>query len=75
MAKAPKYERAVTNIKEVATSTSRMIQFLLREGANINDFHLIGFSLGAHVAGRIGAAFNSRIPRITGASIYPTNIY
>ena len=39
-------------------------------GANVRDFHLIGFSAGAHVVGGAGAAITSgRIPRITGRSI------
>ena len=36
-------------------------------GANVRDFHLIGFSAGAHVVGGAGAAVTSgRIPRISG---------
>lgn len=34
---------------------------------NISEIHLVGHSLGAHVAGACGAAFSlGKIPRITG---------
>ena len=32
----------------------------------LNDFHIVGFSLGAQVAGKAGAILNGKIARITG---------
>ena len=69
LARRPKYERAVKNVEQAAESATLMIGFLLEQGANINSFHLIGFSLGAHVCGRVGALFMGHLPRITGKSI------
>lgn len=46
------------------------LQFLAREGANYDDIHLIGHSLGAHVAAMGADALpNDRIGRITGTRI------
>lgn len=45
-----------------------MIDFMCKDkGADINKFHLIGHSLGAHTVGYAGMYVQSgRIPRITG---------
>jgi hypothetical protein len=46
------------------------VEFLCENtGASLKSFHLIGFSLGAHVAGGAGAAIGSgKVFRITGKS-------
>ncbi|XP_046439287.1 pancreatic triacylglycerol lipase-like isoform X2 [Daphnia pulex] len=48
--------------------TGKFINFLVTEGATLDDFHLIGHSFGAHVVGFAGAAVTSgeRVARITG---------
>ena len=33
---------------------------------SLNDFHIVGFSLGAQVAGKAGETLNGNLPRITG---------
>ena len=33
---------------------------------SLNDFHIVGFSLGAQVAGKAGETLNGQLPRITG---------
>ena len=50
------------------------VEFLCENtGASLNSFHLIGFSLGAHVAGGAGAAIVSgKLPRVTGKSTNST---
>ncbi|XP_065574648.1 pancreatic triacylglycerol lipase-like [Artemia franciscana] len=54
---------AVVNVGSYAAS---LIDSLVASGANIKDFHIIGFSLGAHVAGATGAAVSGSVSRISG---------
>lgn len=43
-----------------------LIDFLVSEGAAYDSFHILGASLGAHVAGYVGFFTNGKIARITG---------
>ncbi|XP_040606297.1 lipase member I [Mesocricetus auratus] len=60
------YTRAVKNTRIVAEMLSQCIQILLNHGASLDNFHLIGMSLGAHVSGFVGKLFHGKLGRITG---------
>jgi len=63
--KAP-YAQAVNNARVVATQTAHMINFLLSYFRQKADkFHLIGHSIGAHIAGEAGTLV-PQLGRITG---------
>lgn len=49
------YDQAVANTRMVGAQIHKLIMTLVKQhGAHASDFHLIGFSLGAHVAGFAG---------------------
>lgn len=54
--------------REVGEYVAQMIDYLVKkQNADINSFHLIGHSLGAHTVGYAGSFTKSgRITRITG---------
>ena len=66
LALLPLYIRSMTYSTLVGEQTGNLINFLVEHGADLKDFHVIGFSLGAHVAGKAGATVNGVLPRITG---------
>ncbi|CAF0737937.1 unnamed protein product [Brachionus calyciflorus] len=60
------YEQAVSNALVVGAQISRLIKTLIDHNlTNASDFHLIGMSLGAHVAGYAGQRIKG-LGRITG---------
>lgn len=64
-----RYSRAVRNTFIVGKHLAKFIQFLVTNGAPIENFHLLGFSLGAHAIGNAGKILQEnglRIKRITG---------
>lgn len=62
------YMKAVQNIRVVGREVALLINSLTEEnGFNLSDVHIIGHSLGAHVAGYAGE-FLQGIGRITGIS-------
>ena len=54
---------------KVGILVGQFIDFLISRGATYSQFHVIGFSLGAHVAGLAGATVTGTLPRITGTLI------
>jgi len=62
------YDEAVENVERVGKHLGRFISFLLTAGAlsTLDDVHLLGFSLGGHVAGVAGHNLSGRLGRITG---------
>ncbi|XP_028993411.1 phospholipase A1 member A [Betta splendens] len=60
------YNLVVQNYKEVALELSVLINQLQKHGCTLDSFHLIGVSLGAHVAGFVGTLFEGKLGRITG---------
>ena len=64
-AKFPNYFQAVANTRVVGAQIATLIKTL---GVDVGRVHLIGHSLGAHVAGYAGEKFqsNGKIGRITG---------
>lgn len=59
------YLQVVANTRLVAKMAAAMIRRLMQIGARASSFHLIGHSLGAHIAGYIGKEI-PHIARITG---------
>jgi len=68
LAAAPNYPFAVLNTRPVGEHVAELIDFLVAQtGARLEDFHLIGHSLGAHVAGFAGKSTTTgKVGRITG---------
>lgn len=67
MAQKP-YSVAYTAVPYVGEHTAAFVDFLVQHvGAGLSSIHLIGYSLGAHVAGTAGEHLASgRLSRITG---------
>ncbi|KAH8021302.1 hypothetical protein HPB51_014873 [Rhipicephalus microplus] len=61
----PNYVQAAANSRLVGRQVAQVVRRLFHLGAKPRDFHLVGFSLGAHVAGFAGAELRN-LSRITG---------
>uniref|UniRef100_A0A1A9WK45 Lipase domain-containing protein n=1 Tax=Glossina brevipalpis TaxID=37001 RepID=A0A1A9WK45_9MUSC len=69
MTAVPWYTNAVDNMPVVARYIARFMRFLVMQGYPVQRMHLIGFSLGAEVAGFIGKQLQDwsiNLKRITG---------
>jgi len=62
----PFYPRSAISSVIVGVFTGVFINFLVEQGADLNQFHVIGFSMGAHIAGNAGSTVKGTLPRITG---------
>ena len=70
LARGPWYDEAAANTQTVAKHLYNFLLNLEESGLNIEQVHIIGFSLGAHVAGFTGALLEGRLGRITGKYLY-----
>ncbi|XP_039486205.1 lipase member H-A isoform X2 [Drosophila santomea] len=54
-------------VKKVSSILAKLLEeFLQRHGVNLERVHVIGHSLGAHIAGGIGRYFKGSLGRVTG---------
>ncbi|XP_062335746.1 lipase member H [Osmerus eperlanus] len=60
------YFTAVANTRQAANNLTGFIVNMQEEGASLDSVHLIGVSLGAHLAGYVGSNLKGKIGRITG---------
>lgn len=61
------YIEAVINCKFIGKYIALFVDYLVAKGLRLADLHVLGFSLGAHIAGYVGNYITSgRLPRITG---------
>ena len=65
---APFYNIAAANSKPVGYLAADLIKYLVQyyQDVGLENFHPIGFSLGAQVAGHLGHHLNGALSRITG---------
>jgi dienelactone hydrolase len=74
LSESPDYFTAVANAQLTSDLTAELIDFLVdNEFAKIEDFHIIGFSLGGQVVGQIGKKVSHRLQRITGNYPLPSH--
>jgi len=61
------YEIATANTRLIGSVAAEFVKFLEKNsGADRKNFHVIGHSLGAHVAGYIGEKLEGKLGRISG---------
>ncbi|XP_061904543.1 lipase member H isoform X4 [Entelurus aequoreus] len=59
------YFKVVENTRKAAHNLTAFVKKMQEHGASLNDIHMIGISLGAHISGFVGANLNGTIGRIT----------
>lgn len=60
------YLSAVSNAKKIGTNIATFIKFLVKHGLKGEEIHILGHSLGAHIAGYAANDLEFQIARITG---------
>lgn len=60
------YPISVITMKKLSTLVADALNSLVKGGVDPEKIHVIGYSLGAQIAGRIGRQTIFRISRITG---------
>ena len=65
-ARFPHYLQAAANCRVVGEQTRRLILTLVGLGTSLSDVHIIGHSLGAHIANYAAGGHGGLIDRITG---------
>ncbi|XP_038622186.1 lipase member I isoform X2 [Tachyglossus aculeatus] len=60
------YPHAVKNTKQVASILVEHILNLKTQGVSLDNIHMIGLSLGAHICGFVGESLNGSLGRISG---------
>ncbi|XP_023308054.2 lipase member H-like [Lucilia cuprina] len=66
---APWYDNSISNIKDVGEHVAKFIRFLLNQDYRLRKIHVIGFGMGAEVAGYIGQKlkrWDYLLTRVTG---------
>ena len=63
---AADYWQAASNLRVVAAQAEVVLQQFVSEGLSLDKVHIVGHSLGAHLAGKIGQRLGGQIGRITG---------
>ncbi|PSN31810.1 hypothetical protein C0J52_22637 [Blattella germanica] len=71
----PVYGTACENARYAGEYTAKLIDYLVEEtGAKYENFHIIGHSLGAQLAGFAGGATKEKIGRITGSCSHSQSV-
>jgi len=65
-AKGPNYFQAAANTRVVGAHIASLVLVAEQMGASPSSSHVIGHSLGAHIAGSAGRKLNGRLGRISG---------
>ncbi|KAK0076604.1 hypothetical protein PV325_005099 [Microctonus aethiopoides] len=66
-AAAPWYNRAAKNVEMIGSYLAKFVKWLeIRKVISSSELHVIGYSLGAHIAGFMGKNLKYKIGRITG---------
>lgn len=67
----PWYIESSLNVAVIGKYTAQLIEYLVSRGMVLSTVHLIGHSLGSHMAANVGAHLKSgNITRLTGKRLY-----